>query len=134
MVPGEDTISKEAVVFKVEWEGTALTRNEIAAYNALQGIDGIPKFHRAVKLLRHGILILELLGSDLDAFMRSSGGSLPVPIVYTLGRQLVSTAAPLRTWTVLTGCRFGPLNKCTAGVSSTETLNRITSCFPGLAN
>ncbi|KAG9310594.1 kinase-like domain-containing protein [Chiua virens] len=89
LVPGEDTVSKEPVVFKIECGGTKNTRNEIAAYTALKGIIGIPKFYRAVAFSGHGILIIELLGCNLATFMHSSGGSLPNCMVYTLGRQLV---------------------------------------------
>lgn len=94
IVPGEDTILREGLVFKVEYDGTPITRNEIAAYNALKGIDGIPKFYRAVSFRGHGVLDIVDLGCNLDVFMRSSGGSLPIPTVYTLGRQLVSDNGP----------------------------------------
>ncbi|KAH0834853.1 hypothetical protein J3R83DRAFT_10476, partial [Lanmaoa asiatica] len=78
VVPGEDKVLKKKVVFKIECGDTAYTCNEIAAYNALKGIVGIPKFYRAISFREHGFLIVELLGCNLDVFMRSSGGSLPI--------------------------------------------------------
>jgi serine/threonine protein kinase len=95
VVAGEDTILKEGLVFKVEYDGTAITRNEIAAYSALKCIDGIPKFYRTVSFRGHGVLDTVELGCNLDVFMRSSGGSLPVHTVYTLGRQLVQIVRQL---------------------------------------
>lgn len=80
--------TKEDVVIKVEC-GVLRSYNEVAAYKALKGVSGIPRFHCLYTIRDHGMIVLDRLGQNLLKYMKSCGGSLPISEVYVLGKALV---------------------------------------------
>ncbi|KAG1785680.1 kinase-like domain-containing protein [Suillus plorans] len=78
----------EKVVIKVEC-GTLRTLNEKAAYNALEGVPGIPRCHQAATIQSHGIIVLDRLGDNLYTYLESFQQFLPIEEIYVLGRALV---------------------------------------------
>jgi len=86
-----DFTSNRDVAIKVEC-GLEYTGNECTAFETLKGISGIPDFIESLRFgPDHAVLFIERLGSDLDVFMRNSGGFLHITTVFTLGRALVKT-------------------------------------------
>lgn len=76
---------------KVECGSIVRTSNEQAAYEALEGIPGIPRCHEVINVgVHHGSIVLDRLGDNLQTYMKSCGQFLPIIEVYALGKALVS--------------------------------------------
>lgn len=77
------------VVIKIKCS-TLYTFNEKAAYHTLVGISGIPRCHEIYSFHSYEIIVLEPLIHNLQKYMWSHRGSLPISEVYVLEKAFVS--------------------------------------------
>ncbi|KAI8973856.1 kinase-like domain-containing protein [Pilobolus umbonatus] len=96
---GVDLKTKKPVAIKFESKGNRVPqlRNEYNTYKILEGTNGIPKVHYFGEEGLHNILVLDLLGSNLEDVFEKCGRKMPLKTLASLAVKMLSIIEAVHT-------------------------------------